>query len=139
MALLGYARVPTGEQDARGQPDQLEAAGCTRIWTDTVSGALPHRPQLEALLDYADDGDTVVVTRLDRSLSHLVTTVADLGDRHLGFRSRAEQLDTTTAAGRLAFHLFGVLVQFEGDLTRERAHAGLEAARARSASEIDPA
>jgi DNA invertase Pin-like site-specific DNA recombinase len=66
MALLGYARVSTGEQDACGQHDELEAAGFTRVWTDTASGALAHRPQLQALLDYADEGDTIVVTRLDR-------------------------------------------------------------------------
>jgi DNA invertase Pin-like site-specific DNA recombinase len=135
MALLGYARVSTGEQDARGQHDQLEAAGCTRIWTETASGALASRPQLERLLDYAHEGDTIVVTRLDRlgrSLSHLVATVADLGDRGAGFRSLAEELDTTTtAAGRLAFHLFGALAQFGRDLTRERTRAGLEAASAR--------
>jgi DNA invertase Pin-like site-specific DNA recombinase len=134
MALLGYARVSTGEQDARGQHDQLEAAGCTRIWTDTASGALASRPQLERLLDYADEGDTIVVTRLDRlgrSLSHLVATVADLDDRGAGFRSLAEELDTTTAAGHLAFHLSGALAQFGRDLTRERTRADLEAARAR--------
>jgi DNA invertase Pin-like site-specific DNA recombinase len=134
MALLGYARVSTDEQHARGQHDQLEAAGCSCVWTDAASGALAGRPRLKALLAYADQGDTVVVTRLDRlgrSLSHLVATVTELGDRGVGFRSLAEDLDTTTAAGRLVFHIFGALAQFERDLTRERTYAGLEAARAR--------
>lgn len=132
MALLGYARVSTGEQDARGQHDQLQTAGCSLIWTDTASGALAARPQLDALLAYAEDGDTIVVARLDRlgrSLAHLVTTVTDLGDRGVGVRSLHEQLDTTSASGRLAFHVFGALAEFERELTRERTQAGLQAAR----------
>lgn len=133
MALLGYARVSTSEQDARGQHDQLQDAGCSLIWTDIASGALTARPQLDGLLTYAETGDTVVVARLDRlgrSLAHLVTTVTALGDRGVGFRSLHEQLDTTTASGRLAFHVFGALAQFEAELTRERTQSGLRAARA---------
>lgn len=131
MALLGYARISTSDQDVRGQHDQLEAAGCSRIWTDTASGALAKRPQLDGLLNYAEDGDTIVVARLDRlgrSLAHLVTTVTDLGERGIGVRSLHEQLDTTTASGRLAFHVFGALAEFERELTRERTQAGLAAA-----------
>lgn len=134
MALLGYARVSTSTQDVRGQHDELEAAGCTRIWTDVASGAIAARPQLEALLDYAREGDTIVVCRLDRlgrSLRHLVATVTELGERAVGLRSLNEQLATDTAAGRLAFHVFGALAEFERDLVRERVEAGLAAARAR--------
>jgi DNA invertase Pin-like site-specific DNA recombinase len=133
MALLGYARVSTSEQDARGQHDQLQAVGCSLIWTDTASGALATRPQLDALLAYAKTGDTIVVSRLDRlgrSLAHQVGTVTELGDRGVGVRSLHEQLDTTSASGRLAFHVFGALAEFERELTRERTQAGLDTARA---------
>lgn len=134
MTLLGYARVSTSEQDVRGQHDELEVAGCRRVWTDVASGALATRPQLAALLDYAKSGDTIVVCRLDRlgrSLRHLVATVTELGERGVGVRSLHEQLATDTAAGRLAFHVFGALAEFERDLIRERTQAGLAAARAR--------
>ncbi len=132
--LLGYARVSTLEQDAALQHDALSAAGCFRSWTDTASGALTDRPELGAVMDALRPGDTLVVWRLDRlgrSLPHLVETVRALADRGVGFSSLQERLDTTTSGGKLIFHLFASLAEFERDLIRERTNAGLAAARAR--------
>jgi len=132
--LLGYARVSTIEQKAHLQTDALKAAGCVRVWTDKASGTLDHRPKLDQVLDHLRPGDTLVVWRLDRlgrSLRHLIATVTDLRARQIGFRSLTEGIDTTTPAGRLIFHLFGALAEFEAALIRERTVAGLEAARAR--------
>src|SRR6184192_4901132 len=132
--LVGYARISTGEQNAALQLDALKAGGCTRIYTDTASGALERRPQLERLLDHLRAGDTLVVWRLDRlgrSLRHLIETVGELAERGVGFRSLRESIDTTTSGGKLLFHIFGALAEFERDLIRERTQAGLAAARAR--------
>ncbi len=132
--LLGYARVSTLEQDAALQHDALSAAGCFRTWTDTASGAVTDRPELTAALDALRSGDTLVVWRLDRlgrSLPHLIETVRDLAVRGVGFRSLQEAIDTTTPGGRLVFHIFGSLAEFERDLIRERTMAGLAAARRR--------
>ena len=132
--LLGYARVSTFEQDAALQHDALSAAGCFRSWTDTASGALADRPELVAVMDALRPGDTLVVWRLDRlgrSLPHLIDTVRGLADRGIGFRSLQETIDTTTPGGRLVFHIFGSLADFERDLIRERTMAGLAAARRR--------
>lgn len=132
--LLGYARVSTHDQDSQLQLDALEAAGCYRVFVDQASGALDERTELTRLLDQARDGDTVVVWRLDRlgrSLRHLIDTVSDLADRDIGFRSLTESIDTTTPGGKLVFHVFGALAEFERELIRERTHAGLKAARAR--------
>ncbi len=132
--LLGYARVSTHDQDSQLQLDALEAAGCYRVFVDQASGALDERTELARLLDQARDGDTVVVWRLDRlgrSLRHLIDTVSDLADRNIGFRSLTESIDTTTPGGKLVFHIFGALAEFERELIRERTHAGLNAARAR--------
>ena len=134
MALLGYARVSTKDQDASLQIDALENHGCTKIFTDTKSGVLAERPELIRLLDYAREGDTLVVWKLDRlgrSMTHLLQTVSDLEGRGVGFRSLTENIDTTTPGGRLIFHVFGALGQFERDLIRERTKAGLTAAAAR--------
>ena len=131
---LGYARVSTAEQHLDLQVDALKAAGCYRVWTDTASGARADRPQLEQVLDQLRPGDTLVVWKLDRlgrSLRHLVDTVAGLAERGVGFRSLQESIDTTTAGGRLVFHVFCALAEFERDLIRERTAAGLAAARAR--------
>jgi len=131
---LGYARVSTVEQKADLQTDGLKAAGCVRVWTDKASGALDHRPQLDRVLDHLRPGDTLVVWRLDRlgrSLPHLIAAVTDLAARKVGFRSLTEGIDTTTPAGRLIFHVFGALAEFERELIRERTTAGLAAARAR--------
>jgi len=132
--LLGYARVSTAEQNPDLQVDELTAVGCFRVWTDQASGVLDRRPQLEEVLGQLRPGDTLVVWRLDRlgrSLRHLIDTVTRLDERGVGFRSLRESIDTTTAGGRLVFHLFGALAQFEREIIRDRTVAGLAAARAR--------
>ena len=135
MSLIGYARVSTAEQDLALQLDALHAAGATRIFEDRgVSAARTERPGLSAALSFLREGDVLVVWKLDRlgrSMTHLLQTVADLEDRGVGFRSLTENVDTTTPTGRLVFHIFGALGQFERDLIRERTNAGLTAAAAR--------
>src|SRR3954447_7240220 len=132
--LIGYARVSTLDQTLALQQDALSTAGCQDIYTDTVSGSVTDRPGLTDALSHLRAGDTLVVWRLDRlgrSLSHLIETVRELQERGGGFRSLQEQIDTTTSGGKLIFHVFGALAEFERDLIRERTHAGLQAARAR--------
>src|SRR4051795_3692421 len=132
--LIGYARVSTLDQTLALQQDALSATGCQDIYTDTVSGSVTDRPGLTNALSHLRPGDTLVVWRLDRlgrSLSHLIETVRQLQERGVGFRSLQEQIDTTTSGGKLLFHVFGALAEFERDLIRERTHAGLAAARAR--------
>ena len=135
MSLIGYARVSTSEQDLTFQCDALVAAGVTRIFEDRgVSGAKVERAGLNAALAFLREGDTLVVWKLDRlgrSMTNLLQTVAELEGRGVGFRSLTETIDTTTPTGRLVFHLFGALGQFERDLIRERTGAGLQAAAAR--------
>jgi DNA invertase Pin-like site-specific DNA recombinase len=131
---IGYARVSTGEQTLDLQLDALAQAGCDKVFTETASGAKSDRPLLQEAIAYARSGDTIVVWRLDRlgrSLQHLIATVSDLRDRGVGFRSLTEQIDTTTSGGKLIFHVFGALAEFERDLIQERTHAGLAAARVR--------
>jgi DNA invertase Pin-like site-specific DNA recombinase len=131
---IGYARVSTGEQTLDLQLDALAKVGCDKVFTETASGTKSERPLLKEALAYARSGDTIVVWRLDRlgrSLQHLIATVSDLRDRGVGFRSLTEQIDTTTSGGKLIFHVFGALAEFERDLIGERTHAGLAAARAR--------
>lgn len=131
---IGYARVSTQDQTLDLQRDALAKAGVGRVYTDTASGAKTDRPGLGKAIDFARDGDTLVVWRLDRlgrSLPHLIETVRELERRGIGFRSLTESIDTTTPGGRLIFHVFGALAEFERDLTRERTNAGLAAARAR--------
>jgi DNA invertase Pin-like site-specific DNA recombinase len=132
--LLGYARVSTTDQHPQLQVDSLEKAGCYRVFTETASGARSDRPVLEQVLDQLRPGDSLIVWKLDRlgrSLRHLVDTVTGLADRGIGFRSLQEAIDTTTPGGRLVFHVFAALAEFERDLIRERTAAGLAAARAR--------
>jgi DNA invertase Pin-like site-specific DNA recombinase len=134
MTLVGYARVSTRGQDLALQLDALAQAGCDRVYKDVGSGTLRRRPELEACLDYLRSGDTLVVWRLDRlgrGLRHLIELVADLQERGVAFRSLKENIDTSTATGRLFFHLIGALAEFERELIRERSSAGREAARAR--------
>ena len=135
MPLIGYARVSTVDQDVALQRDALHQAGCTRIFEDYgVSGVKTERPALLAALAYIREGDVLVVWKLDRlgrSLAHLITTVSDLEKRGVGLRSLTEAIDTTTSGGRLIFHVFGALGQFERDVIRERTRAGLTAAAAR--------
>jgi DNA invertase Pin-like site-specific DNA recombinase len=131
---IGYARVSTGEQTLDLQLDALHKAGCGKVYTETASGAKADRPVLEEVLGYLRKGDTLVVWRLDRlgrSLKHLIEVVAALAERGIGFRSLTEQIDTTTPGGKLVFHVFGALAEFERDLIRERTHAGLARARGR--------
>ncbi len=131
---VGYARVSTGEQTLDLQLDALTKAGCGKVSTETASGAKAERPILEEVLSYLRAGDTLVVWRLDRlgrSLQHLIEVVAQLAARGIGFKSLTEQIDTTTPGGKLVFHVFGALAEFERDLIRERTQAGLAAARAR--------
>ena len=132
--LVGYARVSTAEQTLALQEDALRAAGCERLFTDTISGAKAERPGLGQALAYLRPGDVLVVWRLDRlgrSLKALIETLHGLEARGVGFKSLTEQLDTTTSGGKLIFHVFGALAEFERDLIRERTQAGLAAARAR--------
>lgn len=132
--LVGYARTSTRDQTPALQRDALEAAGCERIFEETASGAQRDRPQLAAALDWMREGDTLAVWRLDRlarSVRQLIVTVEDLATRGIGFRSLTEEIDTTTPGGRLVFHVFGALAEFERELVRERTRAGIDAARAR--------
>lgn len=134
MTLLGYARVSTADQSTDGQHDDLTAAGCERIFTDTASGKLARRPDLDALLDYARPGDVVVITKLDRlgrSVAHLVELIATLGERGVDLRVLHQGIDTTTPGGRLTFHIMAAIAEFERDLISERTRDGLAAARAR--------
>ena len=131
---IGYARVSTLEQNVGPQSDQLEEAGCERIFRDKASGAKTERPGLQEAIEFLREGDSLVVWRLDRlgrSLRHLIDTVSELEERGIGFRSLQESIDTTTSGGRLIFHIFGALAEFERNLIRERTMAGLRAARAR--------
>src|SRR5919199_1335140 len=132
--LIGYARVSTQEQTLNLQMDALQKADCTKIFTDTISGAKTERKGLDEALQFLREGDTLVVWRLDRlgrSLKHLIETLTTLQQRNIGFKSLTENIDTTTPGGKLIFHVFGALAEFERDLIRERTQAGLEAARAR--------
>jgi len=134
MQLVGYARVSTPEQSLNLQMDALKQAGCERIFTDIASGAKSARPGLKEALDYARKGDTLVVWKLDRlgrSLPDLIQRVQQLHDNKVGFKSLQEQVDTTTSSGKLTFHLFSALAEFERDIIRERTQAGLKAARSR--------
>lgn len=131
MALLGYARVSTADQDVRGQHNQLEGDGCRRIWTDTASGALASRPQLGALLGYADEGDTIVVTRLDRlgrSLPHLVATVTELGERELTRERTQAGLAAASDRGRPAGRP-SVMTDERREMARQMLDSGYEVAQ----------
>jgi DNA invertase Pin-like site-specific DNA recombinase len=131
---VGYARVSTHEQNLDLQEEALEKVGCERIFRDRVSGAAAARPGLQDALNYVREGDTLVVWRLDRlgrSLHHLMQPVAGLEEGGVGFQSLQESIDTTTSGGRLVFHIFGALAEFERNLIQERTRAGLAAARAR--------
>lgn len=132
--LIGYARVSTQDQTLNLQKDALEKVGCMKIFTDTISGAATERKGLDEALEYVREGDTLVVWRLDRlgrSLKHLIETITALNNRKIGFKSITENIDTTTSGGKLVFHIFGALAEFERDIIRERTRAGVQAARAR--------
>lgn len=131
---IGYARVSTDDQTLDLQRDALKAAGCERLFEDKASGVKADRPGLVEALAFVRKGDVLVVWRLDRlgrSLPELVRLVGELDAAGIGFESLTEKIDATTAAGRLIFHVFAALAEFERNLIRERTHAGLAAARAR--------
>ena len=131
---VGYARVSTGGQNLDGQLDALWTAGCERVFEETASGSRSDRPILAQALEFVRDGDVLVTYRLDRiarSLPHLITIMDNLNQRGVEFRSLTENLDTSSPGGRLIFHVFGAVSQFELDLIRERNRTGLEAARKR--------
>lgn len=131
---IGYARVSTYEQNLSLQMDALEKADCEKVFHDQISGVKTKRPGLDEALTYVREGDILVVWRLDRlgrSLKHLIETVTLLEERGIGFQSLQESIDTTTSGGRLIFHIFGALAEFERNLIKERTQAGLESARAR--------
>jgi DNA invertase Pin-like site-specific DNA recombinase len=132
--LIGYARISTTDQTLALQQDALQQAGCSKIFTDTASGALAERKGLADALSYVRPGDILVVWKLDRlgrSLKDLIARITELQNRQIGFKSLTEQIDTTTSGGKLIFHIFGSLAEFERDIIRERTQAGLIAARAR--------
>jgi len=132
--LIGYARVSTDDQNLDLQRDALQQAGCERVFEDTASGAKAERIGLVALMEVLRAGDTVVIWRMDRlgrSLKDLIALVERLEAVGVGLRSLQEKIDTTSSGGRLVFHLFGALAEFERNLIRERTQAGLTAARAR--------
>lgn len=131
---VGYARVSTVDQHLRMQEDALKSAGCKEIFQDIASGAKTARPGLEDALAYVREGDTIVVWKLDRlgrSIQHLIQTVKNLSNKNIGFQSLQENIDTTTSSGKLIFHIFSALAEFEKDLIAERTKAGLKAARVR--------
>ena len=131
---IGYARVSTDDQNTSLQLDALESAGCDQVFEEKISGKNKDRPELDVCLKVLRDGDTLVVWRLDRlgrSLEHLVQIIRELEDRKIGFQSLTESIDTTNAGGKLIFHIFAALSEFERNLIRERTIAGLKAARAR--------
>jgi DNA invertase Pin-like site-specific DNA recombinase len=132
--LLGYARVSTDDQNLDLQRDALNGAGCERLFEDRLSAVRADRPGLKLLLEVARSGDTVIVWRLDRlarSLKDLISLVERLEASGIGLKSLRELIDTTSSGGKLVFHLFGALAEFERTLIRERTRAGLAAARAR--------
>ena len=133
--LVGYARVSTTEQTLDSQIDSLKKAGCTKIFAEKVTGTTAERPQYLAMIDYIRDGkDTVVVYKLDRlgrSMKHLITEVEKFKERNIEFKSLQENIDSSTPTGKLFFHIFSSIAEFERDIIVQRTKAGLEAARAR--------
>jgi len=132
--LVGYARVSTQDQHLDTQIETLKAAGAERIWSEKVSGSKADRLELHKLIDQLRPEDVVIVTkydRLSRSLQDLLTIVELIRKKGAGFRSLAEDIDTTTPAGRLVFHVFASIAQFERERISERTREGLAAARQR--------
>lgn len=131
---IGYALISTHDQNLDLQIDALTSAGCEKVFRDVASGARDDRPGLIEALDYCRAGDSLVVWKLDRlgrSLKHLIETVNRLSENKVGFVSLQENINTQIPGGKLIFHVFGALAEFERELIRERTKAGLEAARAR--------
>lgn len=131
---VGYARVSRDEQNLDLQIDALRAAGCEKIYTDKIGGTTTERAGLDDLLSYIRPEDVLVVWRLDRlgrTLKKLILMIEELSERDISFMSLRESIDTTTSGGRLIFHVFGALAEFEREIISERTKAGLQAARAR--------
>lgn len=131
---IGYARVSTDDQTLDLQLDALKRVGCREVYREHASGKTAARPELEACIKALREGDTLFVWRLDRlgrNLADLVRVVSELDERQIGFASVTESIDTTSPSGRLIFHIFASLAEFERNLIRERTMAGLKAARAR--------
>jgi DNA invertase Pin-like site-specific DNA recombinase len=131
---IGYARVSTTNQSLNPQTDPLSEAGCEKLFTDVASGARTQRPGLDKAISFCRKGDILIVWKLDRmgrSMSHLIEMIQELEKKGVGFQSLTEKIDTTNAEGRLIFHLFGALAEFERDLIRERVQAGLKSVRTR--------
>lgn len=131
---IGYARVSMHDQNLDLQKDALQEAGCEKIFVDQLSGTVAARPGLERTMEMLREGDTLVVWRLDRlgrSLKHLIELVGEFKEKGIAFKSLQESLDTSSAGGRLIFHLFAALAEFERNLIQERTKAGLAAARSR--------
>jgi DNA invertase Pin-like site-specific DNA recombinase len=134
MKVFGYARVSTADQNLDMQLDALNKAGCERIFSDKVSGKLNSRPELDLMLDQLRPGDKVVVYKLDRlgrNLKHLIEQVEDFKTKGIEFESLQEKISTDSAIGKLTFHVFGAMAEFERSMIRERIIAGQEAGRAR--------
>ena len=132
--LIGYARVSTQDQNLDAQTDELTKAGCQKTYSDKISGVTEDRAGLDELFEFARSGDVLVVCRLDRlgrTLKKLILMVEELEKKGIGFKSLRENIDTTTAGGRLIFHVFGALAEFERSLISERTKSGLIAAKAR--------
>ncbi|MCB5200509.1 recombinase family protein [Loktanella sp. TSTF-M6] len=132
--IIGYARVSTEDQHLDGQIFALESVGTGRVFAEKISGTKKTRPELSKMIDQLRAGDVVVVTkydRLSRSLQDLLTIVEAIREKGAGFRSLAEDIDTTTSAGRLVFHVFASIAQFERERIAERTKEGLAAARKR--------
>ncbi len=143
MAHIGYARVSRDEQNLDLQLDALRLKGCVRIFTDTFTGTkFAERKELQKCLSYLNPGDSLVVWKLDRlgrSMPDLVSTIIGLAERGISFVSLTEQIDTTTAVGRMFLQFLSMLAEFERNLISERTKAGLKAARARGRSGGRPA
>jgi DNA invertase Pin-like site-specific DNA recombinase len=132
--IIGYARVSTDDQNLDSQTDALSAAGAGKVFADRISGSRRARPELDRMLEQLREGDVVTVTKYDRlarSLKDLLEIVETIRERGAGFRSLAEDIDTTTPAGRLVFHVFASIAQFERERISERTREGLASARKR--------
>lgn len=132
--IIGYARVSTGEQNLDLQTDALKQARCEKIFTDKISGAKANRPDLAKMMDMLREDDTLIIWKLDRfgrSMKDLVLKVESLKERGIHFKSLTENIDTISPTGKLQFHFFSALAEFERDIIRERTMTGLWSARAR--------
>lgn len=133
MSKVGYARVSTTDQDTTIQVEQLKAAGCEKVYQEQISGTSMQRPQLEAVLDYIREGDTLVITRIDRlarSVLDLQKIVHDLKSRGIALEATEQPIDTSTAAGKAFLDMLGVFAEFETNLRKERQMEGIANAKA---------